>query len=224
MNIEHEPLQLSGIQHFAFCRRQWALIHIENQWAENGLTAEGHSQHTRVHDHSVIDHRDGVICLRDLRIHSDTLGLTGACDAVELIPDPCGISLQGHAGTFSIHLVEYKHGRSKMDDCDRLQVAAQAMCLEEMLCCTISEAALYYMQTRHRETVILTSELRQQVKDAAEEMHALFERGSTPKVKPGKKCLNCSMRDLCMPEIMERTPKGMVEAYIDSHLKDGSAI
>ena len=221
MDTEHEPLLLSGIQHFAFCRRQWALIHVENQWAENGLTAEGRSQHARVHDHSIVDHRDGIICLRDLRIHSQVLGLTGACDAVELIPDSNGISIQGHVGTFSIRPVEYKHGKPKADACDRLQVVAQAMCLEEMLCCSISEAALYYMQTRHRETVILTSELRAQVKDMVEEMHALFERGITPKVKADKRCLNCSMHDLCMPELMRHNNQSTVSAYIDLHLKDG---
>ena len=222
--MEKEPLQLSGIQHFAFCRRQWALIHIENQWVENGLTAEGRSQHSRVHDHTIVDHRNGVIVLRDLAIHSDALGLSGACDAVELIPDPNGIPLQGRTGTFRIYPVEYKHGKTKMDDCDRLQVAAQAICLEEMLCCEIPEAALYYMQTKHRETVFLTAELRQRVHDAAYEMHALYDRGTTPRVKAGKQCNNCSMRDLCLPNITGKMSSMAVKEYIEEHVREKSCI
>ena len=150
---QDDDLQLSGIQHFSFCRRQWALIHIEDQWQENGLTAEGRVQHDRVHDESISDFRGGVLTLRGMRIRSDRLRVSGVCDAVEFTPDPDGIALRGREGLWRPCPVEYKHGAGKLSDCDRLQLAAQALCLEEMLCCEIPAGALCYWKTRRRERV-----------------------------------------------------------------------
>lgn len=135
---DKEYLLISGLQHFSFCRRQWALIHIEQQWVENGLTAEGRVIHKRVHDVSCVDIRNGVITMRDMPVKSERMGICGCCDAVEFSKSDNGITLRGRQGQWDICPVEYKHGHRKSEDCDRLQVTAQAMCLEEMFSCKIN--------------------------------------------------------------------------------------
>ena len=126
-------LALSGIQHFCFCRRQWALIHLEQQWAENLRTAEGRLLHDRCHDDSLREKRKDLLILRGMRVVSHRLRLSGACDVVEFRSDPTGVPLQGQSGLWLPMPVEYKHGSSKQGDADRLQLCAQAMALEEML-------------------------------------------------------------------------------------------
>lgn len=198
---EDDYLPLSGLQHFAFCRRQWALIHIENLWAENLRTTEGHLLHERAHDASMRERRGNIITARGVSIHSPTLGVSGQCDVLEYHADPDGIPLPDTDGTWLPYPVEYKRGRSKETDADRLQLCAQAMCLEEMLCCDIPEGALFYGETRRRETVLLTDALRSQVMDDLAEMHELYRRGHTPKVKPSKSCNACSLKELCLPKL-----------------------
>lgn len=133
-------LMISGLQHFRFCRRQWALIHIEQQWAENLRTTEGALLHERAHDEQLRERRGDTIITRSLRVYSLTLGLTGQCDVVEFHRDERGVPLHGYEGTWLPFPVEYKRGRAKQDGCDELQLCAQAMCLEEMLCCEIGRA------------------------------------------------------------------------------------
>ena len=135
---EDEYLQLSGIQHFRFCRRQWALIHIENLWAENVRTVDGELMHERAHDSGLREKRAGVIVTRDLAISSQTLGASGACDVVEFRKSADGIPLPGEEGRFRPYPVEYKHGSPREDLANELQLCGQAMCLEEMLCCAVS--------------------------------------------------------------------------------------
>lgn len=196
---------LSGIQHFVFCSRQWALIHIEHQWAENLLTVEGDLMHSRTHDASKSEKRGNVLILRDLRIASTSLGLSGACDVVEFHPDPNGVSLNRRKGLWQPYPVEYKRGKPKSHRADELQLCAQAMCLEEMLCCpTITEGSLFYGETRRRELVTLDQELRNTVADMAIQMHQLFARGHTPKIRPHKGCHSCSLKDLCLPVLCKR--------------------
>ena len=201
---EEDWLLLSGLQHFAFCRRQWALIHIENQWAENFRTVDGHLMHERVHDQEFRESRGDRLTVRGLAIHSAQLGISGQCDAVELQRDPDGISLRDREGLWQPYPVEYKRGKPKEDNADELQLCAQAMCLEEMLCCTVPEGALYYGEPRRRTVVLFTPELRQQVRDSLTEMHQLYQRRYTPKVKPSKACNACSLKDLCLPKLMSR--------------------
>lgn len=138
MYAEEDYLQLSGLQHFAFCRRQWALIHVENQWVENLLTVEGELLHTRAHDETQRELRGDVLTLRGLTVFSPSLGLSGKCDVVEFHADPAGISLQGEKGLWLPYPVEYKRGSPKVGNEDALQLCAQAMCLEETLCCSIT--------------------------------------------------------------------------------------
>ena len=214
---QDDDLQLSGIQHFSFCRRQWALIHIEDQWQENGLTAEGRVQHDRVHDESVSDFRGGVLTLRGMRIRSDRLRVSGVCDAVEFTPDPDGIALRGREGLWRPCPVEYKHGAGKLSDCDRLQLAAQALCLEEMLCCEIPAGALFYWKTRRRERVEIDAGLREKTERMLREMREYYDRHYTPRVKPGKACESCSLSDVCLPRLLRKGETASAAEYVRRH-------
>ncbi len=131
------------------------------------------------------------------------MGISGKCDVVEFHRDPSGITLPKEEGTWQPYPVEYKRGEPKEDDCDRMQLCAQAMCLEEMLCCVIPVGALYYGETRHRVTVTFDEALRTKVREALTEMHMLYDRGHTPKVKPKKGCNACSLKELCLPKLMK---------------------
>ena len=199
---EYQPdelLPLSGIQHFLFCRRQWALIHIERQWQENALTVEGRIMHNRVDDPFFTETRNGVITARSVPIASYRLGLSGVCDVVEFTASPDGVKLPGRDGLYLPAPVEYKRGKEKHDHSDEAQLCAQAICLEEMLSVAIPYGYLYYGETRHRVGIELTTELRTLVKDMSDEMHNYFSRGYTPRVKPFKGCRSCSLADVCLP-------------------------
>ena len=199
MKSEYTPddlLPLSGIQHFLFCRRQWALIHIEQQWKENALTAEGRIMHQRADDPFFTETRNGVITARSVPIASYRLGLSGVCDVVEFTASPEGVKLPNRDGLYLAAPVEYKRGKEKRDPCDEAQLCAQAICLEEMLSVTIPRGWLYYGETRHRVEVELTAELRGLVREMSEEMHAYFSRGYTPRVKTSKACRSCSLADV----------------------------
>ena len=208
---EEDFLQLSGLQHFAFCRRQWALIHIEQQWRENLRTVEGDLLHRRAHDEQARERRGDILILRGLSVASAALGISGKCDVVEFRADPGGISLRGEEGLWVPFPVEYKRGSPKPHRADELQLCAQAMCLEEMLCCTVSEGAIFYGETRRRTSVFFSRELREQVKAMLEEMHQLYRRGYTPKVRRSRSCNACSLKELCLPALMKEND---VNAYL----------
>lgn len=201
---QDDLLPLSGIQHFLFCRRQWALIHVERQWQENALTAEGRIMHKRADDPFFTETRNGVITARSVPVASYRLGLSGVCDVVEFTALPDGVKLPGRDGLYLPAPVEYKRGREKHDHSDEAQLCAQALCLEEMLSTTIPRAYLYYGETRHRVEIELTAELRTLVKDMADEMHNYFSRGYTPRVKTSKACRSCSLADVCLPVLQEK--------------------
>ena len=214
---EEDYLQLSGLQHFSFCRRQWALIHLEQQWAENLATTDGHILHEKAHDADFREKRGALLITRDMSIHSAELGISGSCDVVEFYQKAEGIALARQEGLWQPYPVEYKRGKPKDNDADRLQLCAQAMCLEEMLCCDIPEGALYYGQVRHRERIVLDDALRQQVKAMLAEMHELFRRNHTPKVKPSGGCGGCSLKELCLPNLIRRRT---VMGYLRNSLED----
>jgi len=199
-----EWLPLSGIQHFIFCRRQWALIHIEQQWQENALTAEGRILHRRADDPFFTEKRGNVVITRSVPVSSPELGLTGICDVVEFTAAPEGVQLPGREGYYQPAPIEYKRGRKKHDKSDEAQLCAQAMCLEEMLLVEISHGYVFYAQTRHREPVEFTEELRTLVRKSAEEMHHYSRRGYTPQVKPQKGCRSCSLVDICLPQLQHK--------------------
>lgn len=214
---EDEYLMLSGIQHFKFCRRQWALIHIEQQWDENVHTAIGELMHKKVHDPYLKEKRRDMLVVRALPVSSKTLGVSGECDAVEFHKCEDGISLFGHKGLYSVFPIEYKKGKPKESSEDRLQLTAQAMCLEEMFSTDISEGALFYGESRRREPVIFTDELRTEVTEMFNEMHQYYSRGYTPKVKKSKACNSCSLKEICLPKLEKSTS---VSDYVSRALEE----
>ncbi|MGM9591145.1 MAG: CRISPR-associated protein Cas4 [Monoglobaceae bacterium] len=203
---EDEFLMLSGIQHFAFCRRQWGLIHIEQQWAENFRTTDGMLMHERAHNSGQNESRGSVKIIRSMSIHSYSLGVSGQCDVVEFHRDNAkGIEMPGWEGAWVVYPIEYKRGKPKENLADELQLCAQAICLEEMLCCKVERGALFYGETRRRKQVDFSESLRSQVRSITEEMHELYKRKHTPKVKPGKGCSACSLKDLCLPTLIKKS-------------------
>lgn len=215
MYDEQDYLLLSGIQHFAFCRRQWALIHIEQQWLENRLTVEGGFLHEKAHSGET-EKRGDIIITRSMPIHSRKLGISGQCDIVEFHADDNGITLFGRGGKYMPVPVEYKRGRPKTGDADVLQLCAQAMCLEEMLVCSVPMGYLYYGEQRRRLEVVMDESLRHSVTEMLEEMHECFRRGYTPRVKPSKSCGSCSLANICTPKLGRA---GSAKAYILNALK-----
>ncbi|MEG0778356.1 MAG: CRISPR-associated protein Cas4 [Oscillospiraceae bacterium] len=206
---------LSGVQHFLFCRRQWALIHIENLWAENLRTTEGEIMHERTHNEALTEKRGNTVITRGMSVFSRSLGVSGKCDVLEFHRDDNGVPINGWEGLWLPFPVEYKRGEPKENNCDAAQLCAQALCLEEMLCCEISQGALFYGETRRRLPLDFTPELKSEVKAAILEMHELFSRGHTPRVKPSKACNACSLKELCLPVLMKNRS---VKEYLEESL------
>lgn len=204
---EDDMLMLSGIQHYRFCPRQWALIHIEQQWADNRLTMEGDILHKHVDDAAYRQKCGDYICLRSVDIASHELGLYGISDVIELHPtddEENSISHPKYPGQWLPYPVEYKHGRPKKNEVDEVQLAAQAMCLEEQYGIHIGWGAFFYHEIRHRVEVEITDYLRDIVRHCAEEMRSVFKSGRLPAIQYGKHCDRCSLNNLCMPETASR--------------------
>ena len=208
---EEDFLMLSGIQHFAFCRRQWALIHIEQQWQENEYTVAGELLHKNAHDPYFNEKRRDVIVSRSMPVFSRTMGVSGECDIVEFRKSDDGISIHGHRGLYDVYPIEYKKGSPKDTEIDILQLTAQAMCLEEMLSTHIQEGAVFYGETRRRQVVVFSEDLKEQVSSSFAEMHEMYDRRYTPKVRWSKSCNACSLKDICLPKL-GKTPS--VKGYI----------
>lgn len=217
---EEDFLMLSGIQHFSFCRRQWALIHIEQQWAENERTVAGELMHRKAHDSYLYEKRGGVIVSRGMPVLSRDMGVSGVCDIVEFQAADDGITLHGQEGQYKVYPVEYKKGSPKDTEMDILQLAAQALCLEEMLSCNIEEGAIYYGEVKRREKVFFSEELKKRVRDSFREMHQLYDKRYTPRVKWSKSCNACSLKDICLPKL-GKTPG--VKDYILTVLAEDRA-
>ena len=211
-------LMLSGIQHFRFCPRQWALIHIEQQWEDNRLTIEGQILHKHV-DNPLYRQKCGEhIVLRSVNIASRELGLFGITDAVELQPTENAVDSITHPkypGRWLPVPVEYKHGRPKRNEVDEVQLVAQAMCLEEMYSIHIAYGAFYYAEIRHRVEVEISPRLRGIVRWCSEKMHDIYNSQCVPKALKGKHCVKCSLRNICLPEITCCTT---VDTYLKKNL------
>lgn len=201
MYSEEEYLLISGIQHFSFCRRQWALIHIEQQWQENYLTVDGNIMHENVHDPDFHEKRRDLIITRAVAVSSPRLGICGECDAVELKRSEKGVHVFGYDGKYTVTPVEYKRGEPKESECDAVQLMAQGLCLEEMFCCDIPFGYLYYGEIRRRVKILFDSQLRSQTEEMIMEMHKLYGQRHTPKVKRRKACNACSLKNECLPVI-----------------------
>lgn len=196
---EDELVMISALQHYLFCPRQCAFIHLEQQWLENRLTAEGRILHERVHT-SGRESRRTLRIEYDVPIRSLGLGLTGRADIVEF-----------HLDTdkkWIPHPVEYKRGKPKKDDSDRVQLCAQAICLEEMLGCTITDGALYYGEKKRRTAVMFDPSLRETTAQTAAAVHSLFITGKTPPPRYESRCKSCSFLPLCLPKVATRKQVG----------------
>ncbi|MEW8050280.1 MAG: CRISPR-associated protein Cas4 [Candidatus Thiodiazotropha sp.] len=211
MYTEDELLPLSALQHLAYCPRQFALIHIEQIWAENRYTAEGNLMHAKA-DKGEPERRGNLVTARGLRLHSLTLGLSGIADVVEFhFSETVGCVLSGHSGRWQPYPVEYKRGRPKGKDCDKVQLCAQALCLEEMLGVAIEEGSLFYGKTRRRKLVRFDDGLRQRTLTLSAVLHRLWDEGRTPPGEYAERCENCSLLSLCMPKL---SGQGSVGAYL----------
>ena len=212
MYKEDELLALSALQHFAYCPRQFALIHLEQIWEENRFTAEGQILHQRANSGEAETRRDLHVA-RSLRLVSHILGLSGIADVVEFHRDEQGCVLPGRDGRWRPFPVEYKRGRSKVDDWDRLQLCAQAICLEEMLGISVPEGAIFYGKPRRREYVSFDELLRGKTVKLAGEMLTLWNSRKTPDAVYGSKCEHCSLKGHCM------TDHGSASAYLKRMLE-----
>ncbi len=211
MFSEDELLPISALQHLLFCERQCALIHLEQQWAENRLTIEGQHLHRRAHERKT-ERRDGVHIVRGLAVRSLRYGLVGQTDVVEFTPlddaararaDRGGGGLKVvSVGNWQANPVEYKRGKPKKDDSDRVQLTAQALCLEEMLDTTIAAGALFYGRTRRRSDVVFDAKMRDTTTATARRLHELIASRRTPPARREPKCDNCSLLSLCLPDVL----------------------
>jgi len=217
MYAENDLLPISALQHLLFCPRQCALIHIEGLWRENYFTAQGRTLHEKAHSVRT-ETRPGLCIVRGLRLSSRSLGLSGQADVVEFHQSKSGCKLPGRRGRWQPLPVEYKRGRAKPDNCDRVQLCAQAICLEEMLRVQVPVGQIYYGMPKRREQVQLTSEIRNQTRSAAEQLHQLCNGRQTPKAEYGKKCKNCSLYTICMPKITSH--KKSIEHYLSRAKED----
>lgn len=220
---DDDLLLLSGIQHFAYCERQWALIHIEQQWQENVKTVEGKHLHERVHNPELVEKRGDLLVTRSLPIVSWRLGLYGMMDLAEfhqVSSDEGGIKLPNREGFWLPKPVEYKRGKPKADDRDEVQLCAQAICLEEMLQVRIEEGDLYYGENRRRVMVVFDPALRGRVEELSRRMHQVFASGITPPAAKGHRCSLCSLKDICMPTLTRKSRS--VKSYIEKEISDST--
>lgn len=215
-------LSLSGIQHYAFCSRQWALIHIEQQWEENILTFRGQAMHQKTNDPFVVEKRKNKIVARAVPIVSHTLALYGVADVIEFDKSEHGVPLNGRSGLWWPSPVEYKVGRPKVKNSDTLQLCAQAICLEEMFGVSLEKGHIFYGKTRKRLEVLLDHELRFETIQTAALMRETFEAGITPPANYTKQCDNCSLVKLCIPKLSRHSNvrNYLLRAVKDSELEN----
>lgn len=219
---ETQLVMLSALQHLLFCPRQCALIHIEQQWIENRFTAEGRIMHERVHS-DASESRGEVKISFSLPLRSLSLGLIGKADVVEfhvteedqttlLDETLASVHKKGSAGYWVPFPVEYKRGKPKSDNSDKVQLCAQAICLEEMCGIEVPKGALFYGKRKRRQEVEFDRALRKETYDSAQRLHQLLEVGKTPPPVYEKKCDTCSFIDVCMPKAVSGK-KSQVERY-----------
>lgn len=200
-----EPIPLSALQHWCYCPRQCALIHVEQVFADNLYTLRGQALHKRVDDPGC-EIREGLRVERALPLFNDRLGLVGKADVVEFLLD----------GT--PYPVEYKHGsrhkRADIAACDDVQLAAQALCLEEMFGRPVAEGALYYATSRRRRIVAIDADLRERTLAAIDGVRRLLAHSTLPAPLADEHCRACSLRDLCQPEALRANAGRSILAHL----------
>lgn len=218
---DDDYFMISGIQHFAFCPRQWALIHIEQQWRENVLTTEGQHVHQRVDLPDFHETRGELRIVRSVPIGSERLRIRGIADMVEFRKQQshsrATVELLEREGYWLVQPVEYKRGKPKADDRDAVQLCAQAICLEEMLKVEISNGYIYYHEIRRRQDVAFTGTLRERVEAIIGMMRQYADRGQTPKAEYKRHCEQCSLLSICKPKWSTAGAKSAT-AYLTSFL------
>jgi len=205
MYTEDDLLPLSALQHLIFCERQCALIHLEQQWSENFLTALGRIMHEKKVDTPASESRRDLKVEYGMPLRSLRLGLAGKADAVEFHKQSGGAWLP--------FPVEHKLGKPKLDDSDKVQLCAQALCLEEMLNASVPKGAIFYGRPRRRQEVIFDADLRSKTETAAMRLHDLIGSGKTPAAVYEPKCDSCSLFDLCLPKLSSRS--GSAQSYVN---------
>lgn len=210
MSVHEDLIPLAALQHFLYCPRQCALIHLEQQWAENRQTAEGRLLHDRA-DTPAVERRHGVRTITAMPLSNLELGIAGVADVVEFHV--------GDAGE-SPYPVEYKRGRPKTHRADEVQLCAQALCLEAMFGVSVGEGALFYGEPRRREVVVFDDGLRTLTLETIRATRAMFVAGQTPLARyEAKRCDSCSLIDLCQPRLLARS--GGVDAWIRRQIQSG---
>ena len=207
MYDQNNYLQISGIQHFIFCKRQWGLIHIDNVWDSNKETILGDIFHDNV-DNKTFESRKDLLILRQVKLTSKKYGVNGIADVVEAVKDNSGINLLNKPGLWRLYPIEYKVGKSKIDNSDRGQLCLQALCLEEMYDIEIPVAYIYYGRQKRREEVLLDNDLREFVVKQLEEMHYLYENNILP-LGTNNNCYKCSLKEHCHDKITKLDAKNM---------------
>jgi CRISPR-associated exonuclease Cas4 len=199
-----DPIMLSALQHWSYCPRQCALIHVEQAFDENVFTMRGNAAHERVDDPG-FETFEGVRAERALPVWSERLGLIGKCDVVEFHPD-------GH-----IYPVEYKQGKKREKIHDDLQLGAQAMCLEEITGQVIRQGAIYHHGSRRRREVEITQELRDKVEETVNAIRAMMDSGKLPPPVNDARCKECSLKEICQPEAVAQyaAQHGLLESLFD---------
>jgi len=198
-------LELGGIQRYAFCPRQWGLVHLEGHWEENVLTYGGQKLHRNVNKPEFSESRGDLIVSRSVPVLSHRLRLYGIADMVEFIRDDThGVELSHRSGRWRPLPVEYKYGQSKLSSCDRVQVCAQAICLEETFGIDLYEGHIFYGRPRRREVVVLADALRQETLELTHAMYRCLSTGMTPSPRYGTHCDRCSLVETCVPALSQR--------------------
>lgn len=209
---DEDLLPLSALQHLAFCERQCALIHMDREWAENKKTAEGQTLHQKV-DEGYREYRRGLKQFAGIHVRSLVLGIHGRLDMLELInrsSGPDNATFLGLKGNWSMHPVEFKRGRPKRHDADRVQLCAQVLCLEEMTGLAIESGSLFYGEMRRRDEVMMIEDLRARTRDLTSQLRALLSQPKLPPPILRRHCASCSLKDICQPHV---TTGGKTEAY-----------
>lgn len=209
-------LLLSGIQHFLFCKRQWALIHIENVWKENTYTIEGQMLHEKADKPFIKEKRKNKIISRAMPISSKILGLSGILDVIEFNKSDDGIKLKGRDGLWKPTIIEYKRGKKKKYSYDECQLMAEAICIEETFKTKLDYSYIYYGETDNRIKVEFDKDLRSLTMDTAEKMHQYYENKFVPKAELYRKCRLCSLNEECNPRLTKK-PKN-VKNYLYGEL------